>query len=382
MSLPPATFAGSALRAHEHEVVVHDVAPVDARSPRRRTCPRRPGRARTRRRRRRAGPRPAPGPVPSATTLTAMPVLAGELRQEVAEQPGLLGGGRRGDDDRPVLRVRRAGERGGGQGEDGESAAGQRHGNSPFRNASASAEAGARKKRSTAERSTRRPRSRKSTSSPRRCAWPRLWVTSTIFVPRGVDRLHDGLDLARGPRVEVRGGLVEEEHLGLEHPRARQREALLLAAGEHARRPLGEGLQADALQRRTHARLAHVRRHACHCEGEQQVVAHAPAQQHRPLEHHGLAPRGATPLGMGPAHAARSRREQAVAQAQQDALARAVGPEDHGARAGVEHEVDALEDRAPAGRVADLLEGERQQRLRALSHGRGPAARARGARRC
>ena len=40
--------------------------------------------------------------------------------------------------------------------------------------------------------------------------------------------------------IEVRGRLVQEQDLGLERPGAREREALLLAAGEHARRPVGE----------------------------------------------------------------------------------------------------------------------------------------------
>ena len=53
----------------------------------------------------------------------------------------------------------------------------------------------------------------------------------------GVERLDDRLDLARRAGIEVRGRLVEEQHLGVQRPGARQREPLLLAAGEHARRP-------------------------------------------------------------------------------------------------------------------------------------------------
>ena len=54
--------------------------------------------------------------------------------------------------------------------------------------------------------------------------------------PGAVEGADHGLDLARRGGVETRGGLVEEQHLGMQRPGARQREALLLAAGEDARR--------------------------------------------------------------------------------------------------------------------------------------------------
>ena len=57
------------------------------------------------------------------------------------------------------------------------------------------------------------------------------------------------------PRVEVAERLVEQQHLGLEHQRARDRHPLLLAAGQRRRRPLGIGLHLDEPQRRRHARL-------------------------------------------------------------------------------------------------------------------------------
>src|SRR5581483_6812126 len=54
--------------------------------------------------------------------------------------------------------------------------------------------------------------------------------------PGGVERLDEGLDLARRAGVEVGGRLVEEEELRVQRPSARQREALLLAARQRARR--------------------------------------------------------------------------------------------------------------------------------------------------
>jgi hypothetical protein len=49
------------------------------------------------------------------------------------------------------------------------------------------------------------------------------------------DRLDDPLDLGARARIEARGRFVEEQHLGPQRPCAREREPLLLAAGEHAR---------------------------------------------------------------------------------------------------------------------------------------------------
>ena len=87
-----------------------------------------------------------------------------------------------------------------------------------------------------AVRSTSRPAWRKTISSARRRAWPRLCVVMTMRVPAACDLADDALDLGGGAGIEARGGLVEEEDLGPQRPGAREREALLLAAGEHARR--------------------------------------------------------------------------------------------------------------------------------------------------
>ena len=48
--------------------------------------------------------------------------------------------------------------------------------------------------------------------------------------PACVDLANDRFDLACGARVEVRGGLVEEQHLRVERPCPSKREFLLLAA--------------------------------------------------------------------------------------------------------------------------------------------------------
>ena len=62
-----------------------------------------------------------------------------------------------------------------------------------------------------------------------------LWVTTTAVMPEIAVHLAEELvDALAGRRVEVAGGLVGQQHVGLEHQRARQRHALRLAARELA----------------------------------------------------------------------------------------------------------------------------------------------------
>ena len=58
--------------------------------------------------------------------------------------------------------------------------------------------------------------------------------------------------LGAQPGIEVAERLVEQQHLGLEHQGAGDRHALLLAAGQGRRRPVGEALHLDQAQRRRH----------------------------------------------------------------------------------------------------------------------------------
>src|SRR5688572_10513189 len=97
--------------------------------------------------------------------------------QQVPEQSGLLGRRGRCDRDVRLLRLRRKHEK------EAEDAGHHAHGNSPLTNAAASGDAGCGKNRSIGARSATRPWCRKITSSPRRRAWPRLWVDITILVP-------------------------------------------------------------------------------------------------------------------------------------------------------------------------------------------------------
>ena len=169
----------------------------------------------------------------------------------------------------------------------------QFHGSSPLMKAAASAVAGCAKKRSTGARSTSRPPLMNRISSPRRRAWPRLCVVITILVPLAANLADDRLDLARRAGIEIRRGLVEEQHFGPERPRARERELLLLAAGEHARAGwCATCARAPPLRaRRARAARARARGTPASLSPYVDVGERRAAQHDRPLEHHRLRAR-------------------------------------------------------------------------------------------
>ena len=174
-----------------------------------------------------------------------------------------------------------------------ESASRYHHGSSPSRNAAASARSrDCRKTRSAGARSTSRPWCRNRTSS-----------AEAARLSEVVRHHHDLRSRQRAiaatmrsiscvaPGIEARGRLVEEQHLRVERPRAGEREALLLAAGEHARRTIGECAETDAGRARA-GRGGRARRRARRrLQRVDDVGERRAAQHHRPLEHHRLAAR-------------------------------------------------------------------------------------------
>ena len=326
MSLPPATFAGSRLRPDQHEVVVHDVAALDAVALGDELAPRRPGRARTPRRHRRAAPMSSAWPVPSATTRTSMPVFFCEDRQQVAEQARLLGRGRRRDGDELLLRLaqaprarqpRRAASR-----ED--DATVQFHGSSPLRKAAASAVRGAGEEARRGARSASRPSCRNSDLVAEA---PRLAEVVRDHDDLGAARrgsLDDRDSISRvapGSRLAV--GSSRNSTSGLERPGAREREPLLLAAGQHARRTVREMREADALERSPRASVA--LRRARRRRAASAYATFASAERRSITGRwNTIACRRApfASLAGAPLDPARGRRQQPVAEAQQHALAR------------------------------------------------------------
>ncbi len=171
----------------------------------------------------------------------------------------------------------------------------------------------------------------------------------------------DVLDREHRGGVEAGGRLVEEQHLGVGGQRAGQRQALLLAAREQAGGLVGLVGEADAVEERVRRRARVL---AAGLQHEVEVGGDRAAQQDRLLEHQRLP---SAWRGRRRCRPSRSRpalgRHEAVEQLQQQALARAVRPHDHGAAAGIEREVEPVEQRrlaAPEGQAADFQRQERR----------------------
>ena len=87
-------------------------------------------------------------------------------------------------------------------------------------------------------------------------ASPRSCVAITTLMPRAATaRMMSSIALVAAG-IEARGRLVEKQHLGIAGERAREREPLLLAAGEPPRRPVAETGKPDELQQFRDARGA------------------------------------------------------------------------------------------------------------------------------
>src|SRR5262245_14373123 len=178
-------------------------------------------------------------------------------------------------------------------------------------------------------------------------------------------------------RSESRGPLVEQKNLRPLGERAREREPLLLAAGELSRRPAAEPGKADDSGELGDAGRALRARYAGGRKRITDVAGGAAAEHRRALEYDG-AMRRLGGLAASPGHASAHGRNQAHDQAEQRGLACAVRSDQHGGRAGREGEGDAVQDGHAAGGEADLLEHDRQignGRAHAHPANRSPARR-------
>src|SRR5258705_137658 len=86
-----------------------------------------------------------------------------------------------------------------------------------------------------------------TSASPGR-AWARVCGPTGDFGAGGAEATNPRLDFARRARIKTGSRLVEEQHLGVQRPGARERKPLLLAAGEHTRRPVSEVREPHALE--------------------------------------------------------------------------------------------------------------------------------------
>jgi hypothetical protein len=162
--------------------------------------------------------------------------------------------------------------------------------------------------------------------------------------PRPVGLEHQVLDGPRRGRVQAGRRLVEEEHLRPGAERPGDGEALLLAPRQHARRVPGQVGEAGRLEHRGEPALALGPRDPAHGQRVAHVRGDRPAQQHGPLEDHGLASDDRGGERPSPRTDGAGRRsEKPVEQAQQDALSGAVRTHDDGASPGSDGEVDAVD---------------------------------------
>ena len=124
--------------------------------------------------------------------------------------------------------------------------------------------------------------------SATRAACCMLCVTMTIVYSR-LQLVHQVLDRRRRDRVEGRGRLVHQEHLGLDGEAARDAEPLLLPAGEAvgARlQPVLHLVPERRLPERPLDALVQVALHAEHARAEGDVVVDRLRERVRLLEHH------------------------------------------------------------------------------------------------
>ncbi|GJD77875.1 hypothetical protein NBEOAGPD_1086 [Methylobacterium gregans] len=162
----------------------------------------------------------------------------------------------------------------------------------------------------------------------------------------GLDPLQLGPHPHPQERVEGRERLVEEQDLGAGDEGAGERHALLLAAGELGRHPLGEVGHLHEVEHGERPRAALGLAHAPHLQAEGDVVAAIEVgEQGVALEHH----RGAALRRRGVAHRARAddhvaggHRLVAADHPQGRGLAAARGAEQAAIGAGADLEVDAV----------------------------------------
>jgi hypothetical protein len=191
----------------------------------------------------------------------------------------------------------------------------------------------------------------KTISSAMRLAWPRLWVVIRMRAPpaaispmmRSTSRVLPGSRLAVGSsRISSSGSSAQARASATrccsppESSRAGRRAMWsrpARASAARARRRLSSGRMALQLQ-------------AVHDVGQRRGTQH-----HRPLEHHALGQR------LRPVQAAAARMQQAVDQAQQGALAGAVGAEHDGALRG-ERQRHVVDDAGSALGQTETVDGE------------------------
>ena len=192
-----------------------------------------------------------------------------------------------------------------------------------------------------------------------------------------LDALQLELHLLAELEVERAERLVEQQHLRRVHERPRERDALLLAAGELPRLPLLVALERDQAQDLAHAALQLRAADALAPQAERDVLADREVREERVALEDGVdvAPvrRPTGHVLVGEQDAARGRLLEAADHPQRRRLAAAGGPEKREERAALDVEAEVVDRDDVVEALRDALQadvGRRRPAGRARVHGR------------
>ncbi len=166
------------------------------------------------------------------------------------------------------------------------------------------------------------------------------------------------------PQLQVEGAqrLVQEQDLGLVDDRAREGDALALAAGKLVRPPVPQARKSNHLERPLHALLAGSPRHALDAQAVADVLGHSHVREERVVLEHGVGLarvwRDVGDVAAAELDLAGVGALEACDQAQERGLARTRRSEQREELALLDHEVDTRHGRDRAVVLADAVELE------------------------
>lgn len=174
------------------------------------------------------------------------------------------------------------------------------------------------------------------------------------------DGQHDVLDGARAGGIEAGRRLVEEQHLRRECPCPGQRELLLFADGQDARRVICEAAEVSPSKDVIDACRPFSARDAAERQRVSDVGGNRTAQHYWPLKDHRLVAAGIDTLRSGPKHLPGRWPQQAVAEPEQQALTGAVRADDDAERPTIKSAGKLLDQSLAARLERDCLQAKRQ----------------------
>jgi hypothetical protein len=175
-----------------------------------------------------------------------------------------------------------------------------------------------------------------------------------------MDAVEQVLNGSCGSGVEIGSGLVEKQDVGFQGPGARQRQPLLLTAGEHTGWLSGEMRQSRLLQGVGDDFITLLAWDAADSQRIANIRRGGTAEEHRTLHDHGLMTPRPVCIDSSPGDAPGTWGDEPVAKPQQQALAGTVGTQDNGAWSLVNRKRDVVEQPFPAGLKGNLPHHKRE----------------------